>query len=724
MNSYDKTWGRVKSITYPALGNHEYQTAGADGLLRLLQRRGQRHRPGRRPQQGLLQLRHRHLAPDRAQLERHCTIVSCGAGLRAGDVAEGRPRRHPNYCTLAYWHHPRFNSGHGGNLTAMAAAAPGPLQRRRRRGPRRPRPRLRALRAAEPERRSSTTRAASASSWSAPAAPSSPSIGIAEAEQPGAPEHHLRRAEADAAPDQLRLAVRARGGQDVHRLRHRHLPRRRTRRRPTRPSRRAPGNLTATAGTGQVALNWKAVDRQRGRHRLPGLPRHGTQVATARRHDHLHGHEPRARPLQLHGEGGRRGREPLRPEHAASATVRRHDQADRARHPRPRPPAPARSRSAGRPSTDNVGVTGYRVFRGTTADRDASAGRRPRTPTPASPPAPTATPCAPSTRPATSPTRATRATATVPDTTKPTAPGNLTATARHRARSRSAGRPRPTTWASPATGSSAAADADRDPRRGTTSYTDTGLAPGPYSYTVKAVDAAGNLSDPSNTRERDRARHDQADRPAQPDRDRRTGRQVDLSWQASTDNVGVTGYQVYRGRHADRDRRPRRPPTRTPCLAARRPTRYKVRALDAAGNLSDPSNTATVTLLRPTTSSPTAPAQPHGDAERRSTVDLTWNASTRQRGRDRLHDLPRRRACSTASAATTSYSDTSPAGGRPRLHGARRRRGRQPLRSEQHRDRDGARHREADRARQPRARPQQLEPGRPELGRRDATTSA
>ena len=39
------------------------------GLLRLLQRRRQRHRPGRRPQQGLLQLRHRHLAHDLAQLE-------------------------------------------------------------------------------------------------------------------------------------------------------------------------------------------------------------------------------------------------------------------------------------------------------------------------------------------------------------------------------------------------------------------------------------------------------------------------------------------------------------------------------------------------------------------------------------------------------------------------------------------------------------------------------
>src|SRR5919108_204220 len=30
---YDPTWGRVKSITYPSLGNHEYQTSGASGYF-------------------------------------------------------------------------------------------------------------------------------------------------------------------------------------------------------------------------------------------------------------------------------------------------------------------------------------------------------------------------------------------------------------------------------------------------------------------------------------------------------------------------------------------------------------------------------------------------------------------------------------------------------------------------------------------------------------------
>ena len=44
-----------------------------------------------------------------------------------------------------------------------------------------------------------------------------------KAEQRGAPEQHLRRAEADASPDELRLAVRPGGGQDVHRFRQRRV---------------------------------------------------------------------------------------------------------------------------------------------------------------------------------------------------------------------------------------------------------------------------------------------------------------------------------------------------------------------------------------------------------------------------------------------------------------------------------------------------------------------
>ena len=83
---YGPSWGRVKSITYPVTGNHEYQASGgtdcdAAGIgSRVLQllRRGRRGCGAR-----LLLVRHRHVAPDRPQLE-----LPAGRGL-LGRVARG-----------------------------------------------------------------------------------------------------------------------------------------------------------------------------------------------------------------------------------------------------------------------------------------------------------------------------------------------------------------------------------------------------------------------------------------------------------------------------------------------------------------------------------------------------------------------------------------------------------------------------------------------------------
>jgi hypothetical protein len=78
--------------------------------------------------------------------------------------------------------------------------------------------------------------------------------------------------------------------------------------------------------------------------------------------------------------------------------------------------------------------------------------------------------------------------------------------------------------------------------------------------------------------------------------------QVNLSWTASTDNVAVTGYHVYRGgslvttvtgtSHNDVG------------LSAATSYSYKIRARDAANNLSPDSNTVTVTTLSASTGAP------------------------------------------------------------------------------------------------------------------------
>jgi chitodextrinase len=134
------------------------------------------------------------------------------------------------------------------------------------------------------------------------------------------------------------------------------------------------------------------------------------------------------------------------------------------------------------------------------------------------------------------------------DTTPPTAPGNLTATATG-----------PTTiglsWQASTDdvgvtgytvyrGSTAIATVSGS----TTSYPDSGLTPGTaYSYTVTASDAAGNVSQPSNQA----AATTEADTippstPGTPTTISVTSSQVGLSWTASTDNVGVVGYRVVR----------------------------------------------------------------------------------------------------------------------------------------------------------------------------------
>jgi chitodextrinase len=129
----------------------------------------------------------------------------------------------------------------------------------------------------------------------------------------------------------------------------------------------------------------------------------------------------------------------------------------------------------------------------------------------------------------------------------------------------------------------------------TTSYSDTSVAPATsYSYTVTAVDAAGNESAASNAAVAGTpdtiapsAPTGLTATPASPTR-------VDLAWTAATDNVGVTGYAVFRDGSRIATLGPVTASSDLTGLPATTAT-YAVRALDAAGNVSDPSATATAT---------------------------------------------------------------------------------------------------------------------------------
>jgi len=109
--SYDPTWGRVKAITRPIPGNHEYGTTGAAGYFAYF------GAAAGDPAKGYysFDLGGWHLIA----LNSNCAAVGgCGAGSAEERWLAADLEAHAGTCTLAYWHHPRFSSGsHGDDPT-------------------------------------------------------------------------------------------------------------------------------------------------------------------------------------------------------------------------------------------------------------------------------------------------------------------------------------------------------------------------------------------------------------------------------------------------------------------------------------------------------------------------------------------------------------------------------------------------------------------------------
>jgi hypothetical protein len=109
---YEPTWGRHKARTRPAPGNHDYKTKGGAGY-------------------------HAYFGPAAGEAGRGYYSYNLGAwhliainsncddvgGCKAGSPQERWLRAdlaaNPATCTLAYWHHPRFDSGDKGNDTDL-----------------------------------------------------------------------------------------------------------------------------------------------------------------------------------------------------------------------------------------------------------------------------------------------------------------------------------------------------------------------------------------------------------------------------------------------------------------------------------------------------------------------------------------------------------------------------------------------------------------------------
>src|SRR5439155_719046 len=187
----------------------------------------------------------------------------------------------------------------------------------------------------------------------------------------------------------------------------------------------------------------------------------------------------------------------------------------------------------------------------------------------------------------------------------------------------------------------------------TTSFADTGLsAATTYSYTVAARDAAGNIS-PNSTS----VSITIADTTPPPPLSGLTAAVAgltgaNLSWGASTDNVGVTGYIVRR--NGVQVATPATTSFADTGLAAATTYSYTVAARDAAGNTSPNSTSVSITIAD--TTPPTTPTGLMVAAAGSSGANLSWSASTDNVGVTGY--IVRRNGVQVATPVTTSFADT------------------------------------------------------------------
>ncbi len=205
-------------------------------------------------------------------------------------------------------------------------------------------------------------------------------------------------------------------------------------------------------------------------------------------------------------------------------------------------------------------------------------------------------------------------------------------------------------------------------------YVDGGLAStdttSPYSYSLdttaltnathtlvaKAYDAAGNIGTSSTVTV---TVNNDITAPTAPTGLTATAispTQVNLSWTASTDNVGVTKYLVQRGGVTIAQ------PTTTSysdtTVTSNTTYSYVVLAQDAAGNTSAASSTKTVTTPQPAdTTAPTVPTGLTATAVSPTQVNLSWTASTDANGVAGYKII--RGGTQIATSTTTSFGDST-----------------------------------------------------------------
>lgn len=109
---YDPSWGRVKSITHPVVGNHEYGQSNASGYFQYF---GSRAGPAGKGWYSF-DLGSWHIVAINSECDQ---IGGCGTGSPEETWLRNDLAAHPAGCTIAMWHKGRYSSGHDGDNTFM-----------------------------------------------------------------------------------------------------------------------------------------------------------------------------------------------------------------------------------------------------------------------------------------------------------------------------------------------------------------------------------------------------------------------------------------------------------------------------------------------------------------------------------------------------------------------------------------------------------------------------
>ena len=105
---YEPFWGRFNSRTYPAPGNHEYESPGAIPYFEYFVNAG----PFGRGYYGFD-------VGSWYAISLNSNISGVGANSAQGVWLKAELAEHRNQCIVAYWHHPLFSSSKNGDHPAM-----------------------------------------------------------------------------------------------------------------------------------------------------------------------------------------------------------------------------------------------------------------------------------------------------------------------------------------------------------------------------------------------------------------------------------------------------------------------------------------------------------------------------------------------------------------------------------------------------------------------------